>query len=138
MDKFDKLLDELISEWKTPENKLSSEILFTKLEIAKREATSHSKSQKVSHGEPFGNSTYWKWALSIAACLIIALGLYIHQGGFYPLDKEGMIYSNNRTQNNNNMIQECNLSNLDDSGIMDGTQSDIICYALLMDVPNEK
>ena len=47
-----------------------------------------------------------------------------------------MIYNDN-TQNKT-MIQECNLSNLNDSGIMDGTQSDIICYALLMDVPNEK
>ncbi|MBQ7257666.1 MAG: hypothetical protein IJS60_08245 [Abditibacteriota bacterium] len=136
MDKFDKILDEILSEWKTPKNKLSSETLFSNLEIQKRDRAHNSGSQKVSHKGLFGNPSYWKWALSIAACLIIALGLYIHQGGFYPLDKEGMIYNDN-TQNKT-MIQECNLSNLNDSGIMDGTQSDIICYALLMDVPNEK
>ena len=122
MDKF----DELIKKWQVKENNLSCDKLFERLERLEKEK------------KP--TFPYWKWALSIAACVVIALGIYIHNGGFYPLDKEGMIYNaeNTKITTDNTTIQECNLSSLKASGIMDGSQSDFICYAILTDVSNEK
>ena len=114
-------LDEILKEWKTPENKLSSERLFSKQQTKRK------------------TGSYWKWALSLAACLIVALGIYISMGGFYPLDKEGPVFNpNTNLTKNNTQTLEYNMDTLPASGILDGTQSDIICYALLMDVPNEK